>query len=118
MKAQGSAAVGGTMQALSPRWAVLALLLVLTSCAALTRDPPVPPPISRAAPFDFRQILFLPFEGAAIRQSIERAVVVEAVDDYSTGAGGGRGDNYLVVFCGGCAGALVGGLINGWTEEG
>ncbi len=107
------------MQALSPRWAVLALLLVLTSCAALTRDPPVPPPISRAAPFDFRQIRFLPFEdGATIRESIERSFQEETPDNYTTGPGGERVYNYLAVSGGGSDGAFGAGLINGWTETG
>jgi len=102
------------MQASSPRWAVLALLLVLTSCAALTRDPPVPPPISRAAPFDFRQIRFLPFEdGATIRQSIERSFVEETAESYATGPGGERLYDYLAVSGGGSDGAFGAGIING-----
>src|SRR5688572_18621992 len=119
MKAQGSATGGGIMQALSPRWAVLALLLVLTSCAALTRDPPVPPPISRAAPFDFRQIRFLPFEdGATIRQSIERSFHEETPENYQIGPQGERVYSYLAISGGGSDGAFGAGLINGWTEVG
>src|SRR4030095_4679425 len=110
---------GGTMQALSPRWGVLALSLVLTNCAVLTRDPPVPPPISRAAAFDFRQIRFLPFEdGATIRQSIERSFMEETAEDYTTGPGGERVYNYLAVSGGGSDGAFGAGLINGRTENG
>jgi hypothetical protein len=107
------------MLALSPRWAVLSLPLVLTSCAVLTRDPPVPPPLSRAAPFDFRQIRFLPFEDSAtIRQSIERAFHQETPDNYTTGPGGEHVYTYLAVSGGGFDGAFGAGLINGWTEAG
>src|SRR5215216_5020134 len=107
------------MLALSPRWAVLALSLVLSSCAVLTRDPPVPPPISRAAPFDFRQIRFLPFEDrATIKQSIERSFVEETAENYTTGPGGERVYNYLAVSGGGSDGAFGAGLIKGWTEVG
>src|SRR6185436_4299186 len=119
MKRTAALLEGGTMQALSPRWAVLALSLVLTGFAALTRDPPVPPTISRAEPFDFRQLRFLPYEdGATIRQSIEGSFMEETAEDYTTGPGGERVYNYLAVSGGGSDGAFGAGLINGWTESG
>jgi hypothetical protein len=118
-EALGGAFGGGTMQAFSPRWAVLALSIVLSGCAVLTRDPPVPPPLARATPFDFRHIRFLPFEDeAAIRQSIERSFAQETAESYTIGPGGERTYNYLAVSGGGSDGAFGAGLINGWTENG
>ena len=89
------------MQALSPRWAVLARLFVLTACA-LTRDPPVPPPITRAAIYDMRKIRFMPFEdGASIRQKIDQSFKQETPESYETGPGGGRVYNDLAISGGG-----------------
>jgi hypothetical protein len=106
------------MQALSPRWAVLALLLVLTACS-LTRDPPVPPPITRAAIYDMRKIRFMPYEDSdSIRQSIAQSFAQETSESYETGPGGERVYNYLAVSGGGSDGAFGAGLITGWTAAG
>ncbi len=59
---------------------LLVVLLAVTTagCAALTRDPPAPPPISRATVFDLEKIRFLPFEEIdSIRQSIDQSISEE-----------------------------------------
>jgi hypothetical protein len=95
------------------------LACLLSACSTLTRDPPVPAPISRAAPFEIRQIRFLPFEdGATIRQSIDYSFKQETADNYSTGPSGERVYNYLAISGGGSDGAFGAGLIHGWTESG
>lgn len=100
---------------------LLVVLLAVTTagCAALTRDPPAPPPISRATVFDLEKIRFLPFEEIdSIRQSIDQSFSEETPENYQIGPGGERVYNYLAISGGGSDGAFGAGLINGWTESG
>jgi hypothetical protein len=101
------------------RWAILALVAILPACSTLTRDPPAPPPISRAAVLDFKQIRFLPFEDiASIQASVERSFDEETPENYDIGPQGERVYSYLAISGGGSDGAFGAGLINGWTEVG
>lgn len=97
----------------------LVLAVALPACGTLTRDPPVPPPISRAAVFEISQIRFLPFEDVAtIRQSIDQSFKEETPENYQIGPEGERVYSYLAISGGGSDGAFGAGLINGWTETG
>jgi hypothetical protein len=59
----------------------LTLPAALPACSTVTRDPPVPPPVSRAAPFDMRQIRHLRFEGiATIRQGVGQSFREQAAE--------------------------------------
>jgi hypothetical protein len=97
----------------------LVLAVALPACSALTRDPPGPPPVSRAAVHEISQIRFLPFEDVAvIQQSIDQSFKQETPENYQIGPEGERVYNYLAVSGGGSDGAFGAGLINGWTETG
>lgn len=112
--------MGDIMQIRSvPHWAALALIAMLPACSTLTRNPPAPPPISRAAVSDFKEIRFLPFENvASIQTSVEQSFYAESPENYDAGQQGERVYNYLAISGGGSDGAFGAGLLNGWTEAG
>jgi hypothetical protein len=96
----------------------LNLMLLLSACQALLRDPApnFGPPASLEG---FSHIRYYPFElDLALTPSLNAAFIGETPDCYEVGADGSIYYDYLAVSGGGSDGAFGAGLLNGWSKQG
>ncbi len=104
---------------LSPRFAVLSLVVLLAGCSSLLRDPAPSARIADAKIGTFSSVRYLPLQDSKpVGDAIRQAFVNETTENYETLADGSRAYSYLAVSGGGSDGAFGAGLLNGWTEHG
>jgi hypothetical protein len=94
------------------------VVLLLTGCGTLLRDPvPLEAQNDPSIP-GFTDIRFFPLTDVEpMRKAIREAFLTETPDNYETLADGWRRYNYLAVSGGGSDGAFGAGILNGWSAR-
>jgi predicted patatin/cPLA2 family phospholipase len=98
--------------------ATIFVVLLLTGCGTLLRDPvPLEAQNDPSIP-GFTDIRFFPLTDVEpMRKAIREAFLTETPDNYETLADGWRRYNYLAVSGGGSDGAFGAGILNGWSAK-
>jgi predicted patatin/cPLA2 family phospholipase len=99
--------------------ATIFVVLLLTGCGTLLRDPvPLEAQNDPSIP-GFTDIRFFPLTDVEpMRKAIREAFLTETPDNYEMLADGWRRYNYLAVSGGGSDGAFGAGILNGWSANG
>ncbi len=101
------------------RVAALSLVIVLSGCSTLLRDPAPSARMADARIGEFTSIRYTPLaDSKPVADAIRQAFVGETPDNYETLPDGGRRYDYLAVSGGGSDGAFGAGLLNGWSAHG